>query len=67
MKCDCLIVDVTYSFEQSEYFINEDGGAIEICILQSGDSITDLTVIASPQESTAKGMPVLCVLLTLAK
>jgi len=26
-----------------------------MCVLQNGDSIADLTVIASPQESTAKG------------
>jgi len=38
------------------YFIGEDSGTAEICVLQNGDSITDLTVIASPQESTAKGM-----------
>ena len=29
---------------------------VEICVLQNGDSIADLTVIALPQESTAKGM-----------
>jgi len=26
-----------------------------MCILQNGNSIADLTVIASPQEDTAKG------------
>jgi len=50
-----IILDVTYSFDKSEYFINEDTGTVEICVLQNGDSIADLTVIASPQEDTAKG------------
>ena len=51
-----LCSDVTFRFEKAEYFVSEDSGRAELCILQSGESIIDLTVPAEPQELTAEGI-----------
>ena len=49
------VLDVTFSFEKDHYTVNEEGGRVELCILQSGESIIDLSIIAAPQEFTAEG------------
>ena len=50
-----LVLDVTFRFEKDHYTINEEGGRVELCILQSGESIIDLSITAAPQEFTAEG------------
>jgi len=44
-----FFTDVTFRFEKVEYFVVEDSGTIELCILQSGHSIIDLKVPAESQ------------------
>ena len=56
---DCFLIicvlDVTFRFEKDHYTINEEGGRVELCILQSGESIIDLSITAAPHEFTAEG------------
>ena len=50
-----FVADVTFSFERDHYTINEEGGRVELCIVQNGESIIDLSIFAAPQEFTAEG------------
>ena len=52
------VLDVTFSFEKDHYTVNEEGGRVELCILQNGESIIDLSIIAAPQEFTAEGQEI---------
>ena len=49
------VVDVTFNFERDHYTVNEEGGRVELCILQNGESIIDLFIFVAPQEFTAEG------------
>lgn len=59
--CSCWfdilsLLDVTFRFEKDHYSVSEEEGRVELCILQNGESIIDLSITAAPQDFTAEGL-----------